>query len=100
MYSKGKRAFGQLALYYTYYQVNFFHMYTLYVKTGCPYCTKVISFVKEKGITIEEKNISDEKVLEDLIARGGKKQVPYLVDSSTGKEMYESDEIISYLKTV
>jgi glutathione S-transferase len=29
--------------------------------------------------------------------RGGKEQFPYLVDPNTGKEMYESDDIIRYL---
>ncbi len=31
--------------------------------------------------------------------RGGKYQFPYLVDPNTGKEMYESDDIIRYLAT-
>lgn len=30
-------------------------------------------------------------------ARGGKAQFPYLVDPNTGKEMYESDDIVRYL---
>jgi glutathione S-transferase len=34
----------------------------------------------------------------ELIERGGKFQVPYLVDPNTRKEMYESDEIIEYLQ--
>lgn len=31
------------------------------------------------------------------IAKGGKSQFPYMVDPNTGKEMYESAEIIKYL---
>lgn len=71
---------------------------TLYVKTGCPFCHKVLAAGEELGITFEEKNIADDAVAAELIARGGKRQVPYLVDSDHGVEMYESDDIVAYLK--
>ncbi len=41
---------------------------------------------------------SDSGLAEELINRGGKRQVPYLVDEDTGTEMYESDDIIEYLQ--
>ncbi len=72
-------------------------MLTLYVKSGCPYCAKVLIEGATLGIDFEEKNIADPAVSEELIARGGKRVTPYLVDSETGKEMYESDDIIEYL---
>jgi len=34
----------------------------------------------------------------ELIARGGKMQVPYLADPNTGREMYESADIVAYLR--
>ena len=34
---------------------------------------------------------------DELVRRGGKMQVPYLVDPNTGREMYESDTITAYL---
>ena len=34
---------------------------------------------------------------DELIARAGKSQYPYLVDPNTGKEMYESADIVAYL---
>lgn len=74
------------------------NMLTLYVKTGCPFCHRVLAAGEELGITFEEKNIADDAVAAELIARGGKRQVPYLVDSERGVEMYESDDIIEYLK--
>jgi glutaredoxin len=74
-------------------------MLTLYVKTGCPFCHKVLDAGAELGISFEEKNIVDDAVVADLIARGGKRQVPYLVDGDRGIEMYESDDIVSYLRT-
>lgn len=72
-------------------------MLTLYVRTGCPYCAKVHHAAEEMGITYEEKNVADPGVHEELIARGGKHQVPYLVDSENNVEMYESDAIIAHL---
>ena len=72
--------------------------FILYVKTGCPYVARVLSFASERGIKFEERNIADMRVAEELIARGGKRQVPYLVDLEKGVEMYESEDIVEYLK--
>lgn len=72
-------------------------MLTLYVKTGCPYCARVLEVVKILGVSIEEKNIKNPAIAEELIRRGGKRQVPYLVDSERGVEMYESEDIAEYL---
>lgn len=73
-------------------------MLTLYVKTGCPFCHKVLDAGTELGVLFEEKNIADDAVATELVARGGKRQVPYLVDSERGVEMYESDDIVVYLR--
>lgn len=86
-------------------------MLTLYVKTGCPYCASVIAKLNDLGIEFEEKNIADPKVAEELIERGGKRQVPYVADEDpcttaghhtpclvdNDVEMYESSNIINYL---
>lgn len=73
-------------------------MLTLYVKTGCPFCHKVLDAGVGLSISFEEKNIADDAVAAELIARGGKQQVPYLVDSGRGIEMYESGDIVAYLQ--
>ncbi len=73
-------------------------MLTLYVKTGCPFCIKVLNTGKELGIVFEEKNIADDLGAAELIARGGKRQVPYLVDTERNIEMYESGDINAYLR--
>ena len=70
----------------------------LYVKTGCPYCMKVFSFARYNGIEFELRNIAEPGIADELIARGGKRQVPYLVDAKNSTEMYESDDIVEYLK--
>ncbi len=73
-------------------------MLTLYVKTGCPFCHKVLDTGRELDVSFEEKNIVDDTVAAELVARGGKRQVPYLVDSERGVEMYESADIDTYLR--
>ena len=73
-------------------------MLTLYVKTGCPYCIKVLDTLGELGVSFEEKNIADDAVAAELVARGGKRQVPYLVDDENDVEMYESADIAAYLR--
>lgn len=68
----------------------------LYYKPECPFCQKVLAFMEDNGIEIELRNIHEgdnEKDLEDL---GGKAQVPGLLKD--GKIMYESDDIIAFLK--
>ena len=73
-------------------------MLTLYVKTGCPFCHKVLDAADALGVTFDEKNIADDAIAAELIARGGKRQVPYLVDDDRTIEMYESDDIVAYLR--
>lgn len=74
-------------------------MLTLYVRTGCPFCAAVLAKVASLDLKVEEKNVADEAVAKELIARGGKLQEPYLVDSERNVEMYESGDINEYLDT-
>jgi len=71
---------------------------TLYVKTGCPYCAKVLAVGEELGLSFDLKNIADDAVAAELLERDGKRQVPYIVDSERGVEMYESGDISAYLR--
>ena len=73
-------------------------MLTLYDRSTCPYCHKVFDVAAELGVEFEKKDIGDPAIAAELVARGGKQQVPYLVDSERGVEMYESDDIVVYLK--
>ena len=73
-------------------------MLTLYVKTGCPHCAKVLDAGQDMGIDFNLKNVADEGVTDELIAAGGKKQEPYLVDEETGISMYEAGLIVNYLR--
>lgn len=72
-------------------------MITLYVKPGCPYCLRTLAAADLLHVPYKEKDIYDRGIAEELIARGGKRQMPYMVDSDTGTEMYESEDIVTYL---
>ena len=71
-------------------------MYILYIKPGCPFCEKVLQVVNELGLEVELKSVMDPEIREELIEHGGKKQVPYLIDTARAVAMYESDAIIAY----
>ena len=75
-------------------------MFDLYMLENCPYCRKVITFMDEKGIKANKIDISEKKNEESLIRLGGKRQVPFIVDKDRNIQMYESSDIIEYLKTV
>ena len=76
---------------------NIERMLTLYVKTGCAYCAAVLHALEELALPFEEKNVSDEAISAELIAKGGKLQMPYLIDSEHNVALYESEDIIEHL---
>lgn len=69
----------------------------LYVGTFCPFCKKVEGFIENNNIEgVEIINIdNDSAAREELIEKGGKKQVPCLFIDGT--PLYESMDIIKYL---
>lgn len=72
-------------------------MFTLYVKTGCPYCAKVLETGEELGISFDKRNVADPGVVDELVKRGGKPQTPFLVSEDEGVALYGSDAIVEYL---
>ncbi len=72
-------------------------MITLYINPACPFCRKTVEVAKELGAPLTLKDVHDEGVADELVALGGKKQMPYMVDDETGVSMYESNDIVSYL---
>lgn len=69
----------------------------LYIKNGCPWCHKVLSFMEDNGIKLPLHNIDEsEEDRARLIEVGGKRQVPCLFIDGTA--LYESGDIIAYLK--
>lgn len=73
-------------------------MLTLYVRDGCAYCTVVLHALEELGLQFEEKEISDDAIAQELIDIGGMQQVPFLLDSEKEIGMYESADIVEYLR--
>lgn len=76
---------------------TFDNMY-LYVKPGCPFCMKVDRFLNEAGIQLEHRSVTEGTNADDLRSLGGKVQSPCLIVD--GKAMYESDDIIAYLRSL
>ncbi len=66
---------------------------------GCPYCRKVREALSILDLSsmIYPCPKKGPRFREQVKARGGKAQFPYLVDPNTGKAMYESDDIVKYL---
>ena len=73
-------------------------MLTLYYKPTCAYCQYIFGEIESLGIKMQLKDVSSEPLYaQELMALGGKKQVPYLVDSDRNVELYESHDIVEYL---
>lgn len=71
--------------------------YELFIKQTCPYCHKVLRFMESAQITLPLRDIVNEPgAREELVNIGGKAQVPCLI--KRGVALYESDDIIAYLK--
>ncbi|MEZ4288362.1 MAG: glutathione S-transferase N-terminal domain-containing protein [Polyangiales bacterium] len=73
-------------------------MLELYSFEGSPYCRIVREVLCEFEIPYLLHNVpkgSPDRA--SFVERSGKMQVPYLVDSNTGIEMFESEDIILYL---
>jgi len=70
----------------------------LYNFEASPYCRKVREALIELDLPCEVRNVAKRSARRpELVERGGKMQVPYLVDPNTDTAMYESDDIVRYL---
>ena len=75
-------------------------MFDLYMLETCPYCKKVMNFMDENAVKYNKIDITNKANEEALIKSGGKRQVPFLVDKDRNIQMYESSDIIEYVKTL
>lgn len=70
--------------------------YELFYRPTCPFCQKVLSYMREHDIDLPLRDISsDPGARDELVSVGGKSQVPCLFIN--GEPMYESGDIIAYL---
>lgn len=74
-------------------------MLTLYYKESCPFSPRVIQMADNLKVDLEMKDVSeDSAALDELLEKGGKEQVPFLVDSEKDVSMYETSDIIDYMR--
>lgn len=73
-------------------------MLDLYISETCPYSIKVMNYFNSNNIDYNKKDITKGENLEKLIELGGERQVPFLHDTDNDVSMYESDDIIEYVK--
>lgn len=74
-------------------------MMILYYRPTCHHCQKVLQEADTlPGVQFDLRDISTPEVASELLERGGKQQVPYLIDEERGVAMYESDDIVQYLR--
>ncbi|MCS6912532.1 MAG: glutathione S-transferase N-terminal domain-containing protein [Myxococcales bacterium] len=71
----------------------------LYGFEACPFCRKVREVLHELDLDFLCHNVAPGSARRPALqARGGRVQVPYLVDENTGTALYESEDIVSYLQ--
>lgn len=76
--------------------------FELYYFPSCPYCQFVLSELPQINQEVTLKNIMENMdYRNELMAGGGKTQVPCLriVDGDNEQWMYESRDIVEYLKS-
>lgn len=73
-------------------------MLDLYVLNDCPYCKKVMEYLRCNNISFMKYNIENDDNVLRLLTIGGKEQVPFLHDSAKDIKMYESEDIINYVE--
>jgi len=75
-------------------------MIQLYFDPGCPFCVRVLDHLEQTEIPYEKKQIRlgvDSETRRELVALGGRSQVPFLHDPEREVRMYESADIIAYV---
>jgi glutaredoxin 3 len=74
-------------------------MLILYMRSTCPFCQRTMQMAENLGVTLDLRDIDEsEEALAELLEKGGKQQVPYLVDTDKSIAMFESGDIIEYLR--
>ena len=76
-------------------------MIEIYQSEGCPFCVKVRVALEQMGVSYISKSMPlrvPSNFKEELLKLGGKSQVPFLHDPEKGIKMYESDDIIEYVR--
>lgn len=71
----------------------------LYVKNGCPWCTEVIAFLSEHGISYREQNVvKDPAAKAEMEKKSGQPKVPTLDWNGKILADFGVDELIPFLR--
>ena len=57
-----------------------------------------MDFFEANNIEYTKRDIAEPANIKILLEKGGKSQVPFLIDSEHGMSLYESEDIIDYVK--
>ena len=74
-------------------------MIELYVLETCPFCQKVMTFFNDNCVEYIKNDINNPLFKDELLKLGGKEQVPFMYDTESEITMYESGDIIDYVKS-
>lgn len=75
-------------------------MIDLFILETCPYCRKVTDYLSETEIDYRKLDIKNPDNALRLLTLGAKEQVPFLYNEETNDKLYESEDIIKYLKNL
>jgi len=83
-------------------------MLELYQSEGCPHCAKVREALSALGVSYVIHNprlpggqggdVTNEQTYGEMTEHGGQDQIPYLVDTGRGEALFESDDIVEYVR--
>ena len=73
-------------------------MIRLYAASWCPFCQKVIAFCHQNNIPFEERDIDNPTLRAEFKSFALEQVISYMIDSDTKKQLYDSGEIIKYLR--
>ncbi len=65
---------------------------------SCPWCTRVKSYLRQKGVTFKDVDVSrDRKAAEDMVRRTGQQGVPVVLIGSRAIVGFDKQKIDKYL---
>ena len=75
---------------------------SLYYSPWCPFCIRVLNDLKKMTVDVDLRDTINREHITALSKGGGKTQVPCLLIDKSGQEkwLYESDDIVQFLKTL
>jgi glutaredoxin len=71
----------------------------LYVKSGCPWCHEVIEFLRERGVSYREQNVSkDAAAMQEMQRKSGQTRAPTLDWNGKILADFGVDELVPFLR--